>query len=187
MKKVLLGTVGMAMATTAMGATAQSPTGQVTVPVTGIITIGNLSQETGIKLSVDKLEFNGNVEAGVHTRIPTQRVQVFKYVGDQDTPLNKGEYKYKVSPSNRTWDDVKQYAITEGQDENYNVFKIDGQGEPVSISAPNVRAPFALKAAAENDALAIWLDGFIDKKYNNKEAHLSANLHVAFKDDVVQP
>lgn len=187
MKKLLLGALGMAMATSAMAGEITSNTGVVSIPVTGNLTIGNpQTQETLIKLSADSLNFDGKLTVTAGNSIPAQRIVVSKVANGADTVLKKGEYKYKVTPDNRTWEQVKEFARTEGMDEHYEVFKLKGENDFIKLG-DGLRIPFALKAAAETDQLAVWLQGYVAKQYDNKEATINAKLHVALPDEIVKP
>lgn len=186
MKKLLLGALGMAMATTAMAA--ESSTGVVNIPVTGNLTIGTpQTQETLIKLSADSLNFVGKLDVTKYNTIAAQRVTVSKVANGMETTLNKGDFKYKVAPDFKSWEDVKDYAKIDELDENYEVFKLKGQDEFVKLGG-NRNLPFALKANAEdNGNLAVLLQGYVADQYNNKEATINAKLHVALVDSPVQP
>ena len=188
MKKLLLGALGMAMATSAMAGEITSNTGVVSIPVTGNLTIGTpQTQETLIKLSADSLNFNGNLDVTKYNNITAQRVTVSKVANGSETPLGEGQYKYKVSPDNKSWDEVKQYAQTNSIDAHYEVYKLKGEDKFVRLGG-NKNLPFALKADAETDGqLAVWLQGNVAEEYNNKEATINAKLHVALLDSPVQP
>lgn len=187
MKKLLLGALGMAMATTAMAA--ESSTGVVSIPVTGLLTIGTpQTPQTGIKISEDSLDFTANLRVDTGNNLARKKITVFKITNTGEEQLAKDGYSYKVTPKGKQWNDVKAFAKTNGViDENDKVFKLEGKDDFVQLGeGKNLSLALKAQSVDPDGILDVWVQGYINEKYNNQKANIDGQLFVALPDQVTR-
>lgn len=166
MKKILMGTLGMAMAASSFAAVT-TPENTTSVPVQATIQLGEMETTTSIKVTGDlnfgtlkpSLDPHGNQNSTALKKT----LMVSKVENGKEFPLNLGEYGYKAISRGWTWADAVAggYVITDDSiDVVDDLFHLDGEGSNVKIGDANINGfPYALRSQGKDGSIDVWFSG----------------------------
>ena len=178
-----MGTLGLMMAVSALGAEYINPT-TAKVPVTGTVQLGDVTPTTEIVV-------DGTLDFGTMTPSLTtdnadglnskQMLTVKKKVGTEETVVSKGGYKYKIAPGNKGVEVLEAHGITEGIDSHPEIFK-DKSGNYVKIADLNQQFQYSGRAEAQHAGLGVWFSGYVNPELEGNEYTVDANVFVQLVD-----
>ncbi len=193
MKKLLMGAMATAMAATAFGGQIEDDLlareQLVKMPINATVQVGTMTPTTSIAVTGD-LDF-GTISAMAGSNpesSATKKVlNVYKVtkMNGQETgreELGQGQYAYKLGRGDKTWDDVKGFAMTTGTDYHDKIFLKDGQYTAIG-SGGLASDAYGGRVQAKADGLNVWLAGNIDSANNGNSYEVSANVFVTFPEN----
>ena len=188
MKKILMGTLGMAMAASSFAGVYEHEH-TVNVPVQARVILGEMTTTTSIKVTGDlsfgdlkpSLELGGNNDSTATKK----DLKVYKVENGTETPLNVGEFGYKpISQApGWSWDAAVAggWVVEDGEVQvTQDVFHENGTGPNVSIGdADHNGFPYALRTQAKDGGIDVWFSGDVNSSLRGKTYEAKVDIYVA--------